>query len=497
MDYIIGIDTGTTNTKAVAISTDGKLIAEASRSASFIEAQSPGVREQDPQQLFEAFLDVLTEVRAKTIQHNLLAIGLSTGMHSLMAVDAMGRPLTNLITWADLRSETYANELRNSDIGDQIFQCSGVPMHPMLPLTKIRWLKDHCPEIFLSTHKFIGIKEYFIYQLFGEYSIDFSLASATGLFDLNDKIWNKQALAYAGITEDKLSVPKPGVNAVSGLFQAMALRLNIARSTPFILGASDGCLANLGSGASSEQDMTLTIGTSGAIRMTTRSSAIDAAQKTFTYILSEDLFVSGGPINNGTVLLNWFSANFLKKPFRSLEDLHIFMRSVENIPSGAEGLVFLPYINGERAPVWDATAKGAFIGLQPHHQIEHMMRALIEGICYSLRDLYNSVLHKNGAARHIYVSGGFIHSHEWVQILCDILKRPLRIAVTSDASAFGAALYGLHALGYIENLTEIDKRFFPAFREYFPRTEYAAIYDRNFQVYQPLYKNLQAGFRLL
>ena len=494
MEYIIGIDTGTTNTKAVALSADGVMLAEYSLPAESLTGLPAGYHEQDPHKLFDIFIRVLSAILEKTRSHELKGICLSSAMHSLIAVDDKGRPLTNVMTWADLRSIEYAQELKNNGKGDSIFRRTGAPIHPMLPLCKIMWLKEYCPEVYLSAAKYIGIKEFFIHQLFGKYIVDHSIASATGLFDLFTQTWCKDALDAAGIHAGQLSEPVETTYSISGLLPAMAETLGISRHTRFITGASDGCLANPGSGAVRAGDMALTIGTSGALRMTTTNRSVDEQQNTFTYILSNEFVVSGGPINNGISLLKWFSEQFIKQPFQSAEDLRMFMARVKTITPGSAGLIFLPYVNGERAPVWNAAAKGVFMGLRPQHSIEHMMRAIVEGICFSLLDVYNSIQENNGNAGRIFVSGGFIQSAEWLQLLADIFGVKLTIALKTDASAYGAALLGWHALGNIADFGTIDERYFPVQQEIQPDKTNTEVYRKNFSIYKRLYGRLEPEF---
>ncbi len=261
-------------------------------------------------------------------------------MHSLLAVDAAGKPLTHLITWADLRSSKQAEALKQSDAGKRIYQRTGTPIHPMSPLCKLLWMKDENPALFENAHKFIGIKELVFYRFFGQYLIDHSIASATGLFDIYDFDWNEEALATAGITPVRLSTPVSTTHTVTGLAHEYAVLLGIDPGTPFVLGASDGCLANVGSGAMLPGDVSLTIGTSGAVRMMAQHPQHDNKARIFNYILTQQWYVSGGPINNGGVLLKWYTEHFLQRNFTGTEDFEWFVQEAAQAPAGAGDLFF-------------------------------------------------------------------------------------------------------------------------------------------------------------
>src|SRR5258708_23337335 len=419
MSYIIGIDIGTTNTKAVAFTDEGEVLATAGESYSAI-SDSDGRHELDPARLLEAFVSVLKEVAGKTAHRKGLAgISLSCAMHSLIVVDKEGVPLTNAITWADLRSQPYAAALKSSEAGKRIYRQTGTPIHPMSPLSKLLWLKDKEPVIFQQAAKFISIKEYLWWRLFGKYQVDYSIVSATGLFDIYAFTWYGESLEKAGITADHLSVPVPCTHRESSLMPAFSLLLRLPDALPFILGSSDGCLANLGSRALLPGETTLTIGTSGAGRLTAAASEFESRARTFNLYVTEELFISGGATNNGGGGVQWLIEQFLVKKWAGSKELSDWVATADTVAPGSEGLIFLPYLQGERAPIWNADAKGVFFGIRSSHEQRHVMRALLEGISYSLFQVGTSLEETIGAIQHIYASGGFTHSQAWLQMVPD------------------------------------------------------------------------------
>jgi gluconokinase len=493
MQYIIGVDIGTSGTKAIAFTVAGEVIGNTYVSYDPLPAPA-GHHELDPAILLEAALSCLEEVILQTKTTGiLLGISFSSFMHGLMAVDHQGKPLTNIITWADLRSTAHAQSLKNSAAGKRIYEHSGTPVHPMSPLCKLLWLKENEPSIFSGAARFISMKEYLFYLLFGKFLIDHSVASGTGLFDITTRGWYKESLDLAGISKEQLSEPVPTTHVVKGLKKEFAQRLHLEADVPFVIGASDGCLANMGSNAISSGDMSITIGTSGAVRMIADSPKIDLQQRTFNYILTDKIFVAGGPSNNGLNLLKWYSEHFLQKQIRTGSDIDWFLREAARAPAGAGNLIFLPYVQGERAPVWDAFARGVFFGVNAKHTQAHFMRAIVEGINYTLYQIAKSVEETVGSSRQIYASGGFIHSRLWLQWLSDLFGKPITVASTADASTTGAALLGLQALGILPgqfpgaSFVQVKESFMP---DMVIHQRYAQLYH----IYASLYDNLRENF---
>jgi gluconokinase len=490
MHFIIGVDIGTSGTKAVAFTSGGEVIGNAYTSYNPL-AGLAGHHELDPETLFSAVISCIEKVIQQTtfFNGNLAGISFSAAMHSLIAVDKNGAPLTKAITWADARSASYAATLKNTPAGADIYRYTGTPVHPMSPLCKIMWMRDQWPDVFAAAHKFISIKEFIFYRLFEQYLVDYSIASSTGLFNVYEKKWYAPALNAANISSNQLSHPVSTAHIVTGLKAAYASQLGIPSTTPFIIGASDGCLANLGSNATHPGDMAITIGTSGAVRMMATHPEYDKKERIFNYILTDELYVSGGAINNGIVVLKWYAENFLQRIVATASDIEWFVQQAAQAPAGADGLIFLPYIMGERAPVWDSVAKGVFFGIHAGHTQAHFMRAVIEGINYALFQVAESVQETIGPIQHIYASGGFINSPLWLQWLTDLFGKEITVINKEDASSIGAAILGFQATGILKQ--DESHGFFHTQQQYHPDLSAHALYQQYYPVYATLYDNLK------
>ncbi|MEO8823715.1 MAG: gluconokinase, partial [Ginsengibacter sp.] len=371
--YIIGIDIGTGSTKGIAMDSKGIIIAE---SQFYYSTQSPkpGYSEQDPEIIWEAFKNCIIKI-IDTVKYPPVSISFSSAMHSLIAVNKEKKPISNLITWADTRSERIAEQIRKSSEAKSIYKATGTPIHPMTPLCKIIWLRKNQPSVFKLTFKFISIKEFIWYQLFGVYEIDYSIASATGLFNIKTLKWNKVSLELCQINAGQLSEPVPTDFIRKNANPSILSSLSLSKETSFCIGASDGCLANLGSYAIDKGTAALTIGTSGAVRIASPKPVFNFQEMTFNYLLDHKTFICGGPVNNGGNVVQWLFKAFLNIEKPSKEDYENLFQQIDSVPAGSKGLIFLPYLYGERAPVWDGKASGIFFGIKSFHTQAYFLRA--------------------------------------------------------------------------------------------------------------------------
>lgn len=461
-NYVIGVDIGTTSTKALAFDENGWEAAGHHVEYPLLAPQ-PLAAEQDPKQIYRAVITCIkTAIQSGGIDAaRITCVSFSSAMHSLIAVDKDGKPLTQCITWADNRSEPWAQRIKRELGGHAIYLRTGTPIHPMSPLSKLCWLRDSEPDLFVRATRFISIKEYVFHRLFGRYVVDYSIASATGLFNLAELAWDAEALRLAGVSADRLSLPVATTYTLSGLKSETAQATGLRPDTPFVVGASDGVLSNLGVNAVDPGVVAVTIGTSGAVRTVVDRPQTDPQGRTFCYALAEKHWIIGGPVNNGGIVLRWIRENFSPEdsrragqPERDPYDSLIGLAA--QIPAGSEGLIFHPYLTGERAPLWNANARGSFFGLALHHRKEHMIRAALEGVIYNLYSVLAVLESLAGAARKIHATGGFARSELWCQMMSDIFNRDIDVPHSHESSCLGAAVLGLYALGRIDSLSAVS-----------------------------------------
>lgn len=277
---MLGVDIGTTSTKAVLFSEQGEVIQQENIGYP-LYTPDISTAEQNPEEIFQAVLQAISNIMKVHSGKPLLFVSFSSAMHSVIAIDENDRPLTPVITWADNRSEAWAHKIKDEWNGHEIYKRTGTPIHPMSPLSKITWLVKEHPELASKTKKFIGIKEYIFKKFFNEYVVDYSLASSMGMMNLHTLDWDEEALTVAGITSAQLSTLVPTTKYFTNCHPILAEQIGIDPQTPFVIGASDGVLSNLGVNAIKEGEIAVTIGTSGAIRTIINKPKTDVKGRIF------------------------------------------------------------------------------------------------------------------------------------------------------------------------------------------------------------------------
>ena len=450
--FSIGVDIGTTSTKAVIFDDLGQERGKAQKAYPLVTPNTE-TAEQNPEEIVLAVESTLGEMIEKvqtlgTLSH----IVFSAQMHSLLLVDRNMRPLTQSITWADNRAKSIAERFKHSEIGAIIYHNTGTPIHAMSPFCKLIWLKENHTEIFKKAHQIIDIKTYVIYHLTRQCVMDMSIASSTGLYNIHYKTWDTLALEQTGIHPTKL----PQVVATTHILTLtsdVAQRFNMDTSVPIIIGASDGVLSNLGVDSFREGEVAVTIGTSGAIRTVVKKPQLDPKGRTFCYILDENHYVIGGPVNNGAVTLQWLREQILQLPqTQGQENLNLsydqMFNMAESVSPGADGLIFQPYLSGERAPIWSSNARGAFVGFTLSHHQGHMIRAVLEGVVFNLYSVLMTLTEMTGTLpQTIKATGGFSRNPLWRQIMADIFDCEVVIPKSYESSCLGAVALGFKALG--------------------------------------------------
>ncbi|MHA3065086.1 gluconokinase [Lacticaseibacillus saniviri] len=461
MDYMIGVDLGTTSTKVVLFDMKGQSHAYANNPYPLYQ-DTPDMAEEDPEEIFEAVIAGLTEVmrKGKVQPGELKGVSFSAAMHSLILMDKDNKSLTRVITWADNRAAKYAEDLKASGVGAELFAKTGVPTHPMSPMVKLLWLKAEQPDLFNQTAHFIGIKDYILYRLFGKYVQDYSLANATGLFNIFNMDWDDQALEVTGVKREQLPELVSTEYQLTGMSASYASVTGIDPATPFIMGASDGTLSNLGVNAIDPGVLAVTIGTSGAVRVVVDKPVVDPKGRLFTYYLDDGKWVVGGPVNNGGIVFRWvrdqlFAPEKITAEQMQVDSYEILTDIASKIPAGADGLLFHPYLGGERAPIWDANARGSFFGLSRQHTRAHMVRAALEGIVYNLYMVMLMIEGVAGKPKAIQATGGFARSELWRQMLADIFEQEVNIPESFESSALGAVVLGMKSLGIVDDLSVV------------------------------------------
>jgi gluconokinase len=489
---ILGVDVGTTSAKAVAFDDRGRELC-GSEVAYPLLGPEPGQAVQDPAAVVAGAVTAIRAAAAAARDRGarVCALSLSAAMHALAALDGDGRPLTPLLTWADARAAQQARRLRAEH--PELHDRTGAPLHPQTPLVKLVWFAERDPETFAAARRWVGVKELVVARLTGEPAIDHSVASGTGLLNLERQDWDVEALAVAQVDPDRLAVLVP-TSERRALTAAAAAELGLARSLPVVVGAGDGPLANLGVGAVGPGVAACSIGTSGALRVIVPRPTVDPRRRTFCYGLTPGRWAMGGAINNGGVVLQWARDALAPELGAHAEDELLALAS--QAPPGSDGLIMLPYLLGERAPHWSTLARGAYVGLAFHHRREHLIRAALEGVCQQLALVLDAVRDTGTEVSEIRATGGFARSALWRQMLADALGMPVGYPAGHEGSAFGAALLGMEALGAVDSI-DVAAQLVRIDEVVEPRSEAADVYAGMRPTFAELYEALSPAFEAL
>lgn len=496
--YMLGIDIGTTSTKAVLFTEKGKVI-QTENIGYPLYTPDISTAEQNPDEIYQAVLQAITNIMKQHSQKQLLFISFSSAMHSLIVMDENDQPITPCITWADNRSEAWAYKIKTELNGLEIYRRTGTPIHPMSPLCKITWLVNEHPEIALKAKKYIGIKEYIFKKFFDQYVVDYSLASAMGLMTLNTLDWDEEALSIAGISTAQLSELVPTTKSFSNCNIELANQIGINPQTPFIIGASDGVLSNLGVNAIQKGEIAVTIGTSGAIRTIIDQPQTDDLGRIFCYALTEQHWVIGGPVNNGGMVLRWIRDEFASSEVETAKRLgidpyEVLTQIAERVRPGAGGLLFHPYLAGERAPLWNPDVRGSFFGLTLSHKKEHMIRAALEGVIFNLYTVFLALTEcMDGPVTKIKATGGFARSNVWRQMMSDIFESELVVPESFESSCLGACLLGLYAIGKIDSFDVAAEMIGSTFK-HTPNKDAVMEYQKLLPIFIHLSRNLEEDY---
>ena len=477
----IGLDIGTTSIKALAFTGDGQEIARAT--ATPVTLVQDERAEQDPTEVYARCLQVLAETTAdlRSKGYTVARVGISAAMHSLLAVSADDTPLTNAELWMDRRAQPQAEALWAAKSGPSLYARTGTPIHAMSPLAKLLWLRQDEPDIWSRSARFVSLKEWIWHRWFNTWEIDASIASATGLYNLQTGDWDAEALQVADVQPEKLSLLVPTTFTRQGIREPALLAAGLTEATPFTIGANDGVLANLGMAAIDPSALVLTIGTSCALRRGSPGPYTDPATRSFCSVLDHDRFIVGAASNSGGVVLGWLARLLAPDVAGQAHGTNAALTPWMELLGEAsqvtiDGLYFLPYVAGERAPLWDADASGLFWGLRLHHERAHLIRAAIEGILFNARWLAEDITEPLPAPYGLFTTGGVLQERWIQQLAAEIFQLPVYEGSHSDASSRGAALIADIAAGKADWPTALPDRSPVAVPS--PDSEYPSQYRR-------------------
>lgn len=444
---LLGIDVGTTAVKIDVATSDARMLHQVEREYP-LYSEVPGAAVQDADEVRQAVISALAEgVRwAGQTGYSVAALSFSTAMHTLVGLDSDGAAVTPAYTWGDTQAEEVAKRLRADPESARLHRATGTPVHTQSVMVKLAWLTAEQPDVTGKVARWCALKDYIVDAFVDEFVTDYSLTSGSGLQDMSTLDWHEPALQVAGVRAEQL----PRIAApteVLRLIHRVADAVHLPVGTPVVLGGGDGPLANLGVGAVRSGVAALSLGTSGALRVVRDRPGIDERCRTFSYALTDDLWVIGGAVSNGAVVGQWAAETFDV-------DMSTLLDETLDVPPGSDGVLALPYLLGERAPWWTSGLTGALLGLRYSHGRAEITRAVIEGVAQQLALVRDAVVDCGARVDTIRATGGGFRSDIWRQVIPSALGLDVWLPGENGGSGMGAVLLGWHALGELNSLDD-------------------------------------------
>jgi len=501
LSYLLGIDIGTTGTKVLLVSPDGSVVARSSREYP-LYTPKPGWAEQNPDDWWQATVAGIRDVLGASgvACEQVLGIGLSGQMHGSVFLDERGEVLRPAILWCDQRTADQCRWI-TSQVGEQtVIEETFNPVLTGFTAPKIVWLRQNEPQTYARVRKILLPKDYIRFRLTGEFATEVSDASGTSLLNIAQRRWSQKMLAALDLTEDML--PKVYESPeVSGRISAQAAKMTgLAEGTPVVGGGGDQAAGAVGNGIVRPGTVSVTTGTSGVVFAHMDEPRMDPQLRTHTFChaVPGKWHVMGVMLSAGGSL-RWYRDALAQQEVALAKELgvdpyELLMTEAAQAPPGCEGLIFLPYLSGERTPYPDPWARGVYFGLSLRHGRPHLVRAILEGVSYGLRDSLEILREMGLEISQVRASGGGARSKLWRQIQADVFDADLVTINVDEGPAFGAALLAGVGAGVYASVEEACDRTISITDRTLPNSNDSALYDTLYPIYQALYASLKDHF---
>lgn len=461
--YILAHDLGTSGDKASLYDQNGKLISSTTENYQTYY-QKAGWAEQDPNDWWTAVCTSTNTVltKSKVEAKDVACISFSGQMMGCLAVNKDGDCLGKSIIWADQRAIEETEFMKKVFGEDDLYRITGTSIAPNYSLEKILWLKNNVKEIYDKAAVFLNAKDYIVYRLTSKLVTDYSDASGTNLLDIKKKVWSEDIINASGIDASKLPELHASTDVIGYVTKDAAMQIGLTTNTAVVIGGGDGPCATVGAGAVNEGDLYNYFGSSSWVSVTTSEPLYDPNQATFNLChLDPKLYMAPGTMQSAGGSYEWMrraicDSERLTEELAYLCDYQMLNECAKESEPGANGLVFLPYLLGERCPYWNPNARGAFIGLTARHTREDIVRAVFEGPIFNLRVIIDLFKSQGISAKQICAIGGAIESDFICSLMADIYQMELvRPVMLEEATSFGAAVAGGIGVGLIKDFSEV------------------------------------------
>lgn len=500
MRYILAHDVGTTGDKATLFDEEGALVCSAFVPYDTLCSQA-GWAEQRPQDWWRALCESTRGLLhdARVDPREVAGVAFSGQMMGVVAVDVHGDPVRNAIIWADQRAVDQVEQVAQRVDPRHVYSVTGHRLSPSYSAAKIRWLKEYEPESYAAAHVFLQAKDFLAARLTGAFVTDRSDASGTNLYDLVGGTWSDELFEAFEIDPEKLPQICDSTDVVGEVGKGAASETGLRPGLPVVIGGGDGSCAAVGAGVIREGLAYNYIGSSSWIALATTEPILDPEMRTFTWAhLVPGMFSPCGTMQAAGGSFQ-FARDLLAVDEKVVADrlgispYELMNRELLQSPPGAHGLLFLPYLLGERSPRWNPDARGAFVGLTNRHRQPDLLRAVLEGVALNLRVILEAFIRQGAVIESLRVIGGGARSPVWNQIMADSFGIPVqRLALLQEATSMGAGVAGGVGVGIWKDFSKVNEMVQIA-SEVRPRQELQALYDELYGVFNDAYATLESA----
>ncbi|HHT47865.1 MAG TPA: FGGY-family carbohydrate kinase [Firmicutes bacterium] len=499
---LLGIDSGTSGCKLTVFDFAGRVVAAAAGKY-HTDYSGAGYAEQDAIAWWKTIcqeLHYLIEGQ-KVDPRAIAAIGIDGISWVCLPVDQKGVPLRKAMIWLDRRAEKQAAWLRQTLGEQELIQLSGNPVDPAYITPKILWLRENEPEVYARTAKFLQSNAFLVYKLTGVLSQDYSQAYGFHFFEMAKGVWNEEMAEQMGIALDLMAPLFHCHEIVGTVSSKAAAETGLVTGIPVVAGGLDAACCALGAGVVKPGQTQEQGGQAGGMSILVDQPLIHPKLILGYHVLPDLWLLQGGTVGGGGTL-NWFNQQFGAYEQRIGKDHNknpfaLMSEEAALIKPGADGLIFLPYMAGERSPIWNSKARGVFFGLSYDKTRAHLIRAMMEGVGFSLLHNLKTAEEVNAYVMELISVGGAANSRVWTQIKADITGKTIHVPLSDQATTLGAALLAGVGVGVYPNFTDAVEKTVQIQRTHHPVLENHAIYDRFYQLYLELYQKLRDSFATL
>jgi len=504
MGYLVGIDIGTSGTKSLVINESGRVLAQAAEEYP-VFTPHPGWSQQDPADWWRAAVATVREVlrSAHLKPQDVSGVGLSGQMHGSCFLDKTGSLLAPCILWNDQRTAAECDEITRTVGAKRLIELVLNPALAGFTAPKILWFRKHEPAAYEKTVKVLLPKDYIRFRMTGEFATEVSDASGTLLLDVTNRTWSKEVLSALDINRALLPDCYESEEVSGRLSKAAAGELGLAEGTPVVGGGGDQAAGAVGNGIVREGVISATMGTSGVVFAHSDEPVLDPGGRvhTFCHAVRGAWHVMGVVLSAGGSF-QWLRNNLADQEARQagergLETYDVLCEKASQAPAGSDGLIFLPYLTGERTPHADPFALGAWVGLSARHDKPRLIRSVMEGATYAMKDSFEIIRSMGVSAKEVRLSGGGARSALWRQIQADIYGCEVSTVNAEQGPAYGAALLAGVGTGVWSSVPEACDATIEVVSKQAPDPQAEATYAKFYPLYGKLYRSLKDDFKAI